>query len=72
MPPGQVSVPGDWGRELGFPEGLHVPPEPDSPGWRCLPLSAGRRWVSVPGVHVRVWVCVWVMYDSACAHSACI
>ena len=71
MSPGQVPTSGDWGQDLGFPEGLHVCPEPDPPGWRCLPLSSGRGRVSVQGsarawCARRVWVCVGVMYDSAC------
>lgn len=69
--PGQVSVPsGDWGRSWAFPEGSRAPRARLSWVERCLPLSAGRS------VGERAWcaresvVCVWVMYDSACAHSA--
>lgn len=79
MSPGQVPASGDWGRDLGFPEGLHVRPEPDPPGWRCLPLSSGRGRVSVQGS-----ACAWCARSSVgvrrghvrlcmyeCAHTVC-
>lgn len=81
MSPGQVPASGDWGRDLGFPEGLHVRPEPDPPGWRCLPLSSGRGRVSVQGsahawcarssVGVRrghVRLCVYLSVPTPCVH----